>query len=1060
MKRTLLGWIVVFAVLTAPSFAQPFGGGGRPRSSGPDRSSFRPFGMESGPSTEAREGEGPTSPGLSINERGNVIVNLSKGVDITQIVNFISEQTKKPVLKSTIVQGKITIYSAGKIPPDQALQRIYEALELEGVAVIETAQAIRLVPADVAKTMRVQILQPEDSAASLTHKTQIVQKIFKLKTTSPKSLVSALQPLIGKQGSIGTDERTKTVVITDSAANVERMEYLVAALDRVEAGQVILKTFKLQYANADELADLVAMMAVAGEGGALPVSQQSRSSYGDDYYRRRYGGGTSGGRMAGDVVVLPDARTNWLIVAGPPDKVNRIEMMVKEVDVPGRSDVDVHILDVKHADADDLAQDIRDMITRKIQREKQEVFDVRSNQRGNQLLILSTPQTYKLVEQLVKEMDTSQSVQRETRTYELKYIDATDMADQLTQLYQSDLRGFGGFGFFGSSYGRSSSRNQAQFVPSVRTNSLMVIAQPSEYEFIERMIKELDVPTAEENLAPRVYHIVHTDASEMVTVLSELFEGGAARRTGSSDFYFWRPRTTSGRQEGVGALYGKVRFVVYHATNSIVAITNNPQNFPAIEGLIKELDVLDPESTNMLVIQIQFADVAELSNNLNNLLSEGAVTRPSSQQGRSTSSQQGGQSSQGSATQQDQEPPPPEVIFPWQSGARRTPTRTGQEERPISSLINHVRIIPDIRSQKLVIAAPSIYFDAIKQLVADLDKPEPQVQLETYIVRVDTEGQLRIGWRWMPDASTVSPDELDNAIVGLLDMGFIDTFAGSNPYTPAGTGGQPGVPSPVTVTGRSVRDAFTGGNLFTYGQSLKPGKGVFSADVNLALLIQLLIKNRNASVVAHPQITVNNNSTGEVFVGESAPFQTGSVVSTEGRSAQTTVQYRDVGTRLNIKPQINKQGRVVLKVTIENSRRKPELLMGQPVTEVQNYTTILTVENGQKVWLGGLTEQRQDNAVRKFPLLGDIPFLGYLFQKIDKVTLESKIYAFITPTVIETAEQADAQFRRAKKEIDAYKKEYEQLQLRMPGEENQLTSATAVPKILPSPTSPEQKEQK
>jgi len=1242
MTRRSLGLIVVFVVLTTLSFGQNFGRtrgsrGSRPpgQSSPEDRMSIP---------AETREGAELTSPGATLANRDNVIVNLSKGVDITLIVMFISDQAKKPVIKDLTVQGKVTVYSAEKVPKNQALQVIYDALELMGIAVVETPREIQLIPAELAKTMRITILKPNESATSITNKaqmvqktfnllvaspktvqaniqpliskqgtiitddrtktvvvtdtalnverfealvatfdrlgterfitktmklqyatadeiadlivtmiqagegsaggmisrpsyggedhgggyrryggggggvrtagevmmipdprtnwlvlaglpdrvarieklvtdfdvpgradvrrvlgaeesvssatisrTEMVQKIFKLKITSPRSVQMALQPLLSRQGSIGTDERTKSVIITDTAANIQRFEQLIAALDRVEAGQVNIKIFKLQYANADELADLVAMMAVAGEaGGTLPVSQ--RSGYGGGYgedssSRRRFGGmGSAGGRMAGDLVVIPDTRTNWLIVAGPQDKIDRIDKLITEIDAPGRTDVKIQAVDVKHADAFDLAQDIGQMLQQKIRREKQEVFDIRSNQRGNQLLVLASPTMFKMVQEVVEQLDTTQSVTRETRTYELKYMDANDMADQLNQLYQEELgRVLFGYGYGGGRGGGQ--RQEARFVPSVRSNSLMVIAQPQEYEFIEKMIKELDVEVPEENLAPRVYHIVHTDAAQMVTVLSQLFEGTTSRQGVSPELFLFRPRTTTSRQGQVGALYGKVRFVVYSNTNSIVAITNNVQNFAVIEGLIKELDVLDPEATDMLVLQIQFADVAELANNLNNVMSEGAVTRPPTSPRPS-----GGQQQQGGQGGAQQQPPvglteeaPQEVIFPWQSAARR-PTRPGEEERPISALINHVRIVPDLRSQKLIIAAPSIYFDSIKKLVEDLDKPEPQVQLETYIVRVDTEGAMRLGWRWTPDASSVSQDELDNAFLGLIDMGFIDTFARGNPFV-QGTGANATAP-PVAVQNRAVRDAYRGSTLFSYGQSLPPGKGVLSADINLALLVQLLIKNRNASVVAHPQITVNNNEMGEIFVGESLPFQESAQASAEGTSVRSNFVYKDVGTRLQIKPQINKQGRVVLAIYMENSRRKPELVSGQIVTEQQTYNTKLTVENGQKVWLGGLSETRDENIIRKFPLLGDIPWIGYLFRKTDKTTLESKLYAFITPQVLETPEQADAQFQSAKREVDKYWMRYQKMALRLPGEEDEASSFTAAPRPLPPATPP------
>ncbi|MCX8036839.1 MAG: hypothetical protein N3D11_07265 [Candidatus Sumerlaeia bacterium] len=883
------------------------------------------------------------------------------------------------------------------------------------------------------------VLGPDESASSLPLRNELIQKIFKLKLAQPRSVQMAIQPLLSRQGNIAVDERTRTVILTDTVANVIRFEQIIEGMDRLDIGQMDVKIFKLQYAYADELADLVAMMAVAGETGMMPVSQRSGYYGGDEYYGRRsfYGGygRSSGGRMAGDMVVIPDVRTNWLIVVGPPDKIARVEQIVTEMDNPGRSDVKLHIVDIKYADAFDLALDIRDMMMRKLARERQEIFDMRSNQRGNQIMVLATPPTFEMVKQMIEAMDTTQSVQRESRTYELKYMDANDMADQLNQLYQEEFRGFGFFGGFGGGFGRGGGRgrSEARFVPSVRTNSIMVIADPTEYEFIERMIKELDVEIPEENLAPRVYHIVHTDASDMVSVLTELFEGGAARRPGTQELFTWRPRMTTSRPGEIGALYGKVRFVVYRATNSIVAITNNPQNFGVIESLIRELDVMNPEATNMLVIQVQHADVAQLANNLNNLLSEGAVSRAasqSSQQGRSSSQQQG-QQQQGQAGRLVEDTRPTvDVVFPWQSaGARQgTPGRPGLEERPINNLIGLVRIVPDIRSQKLIIAAPSIYFESIQQLVADLDKPEPQVQLETYIIRVESEGSRRLGWRWTPDARTISGDELDNAFLALSHMGFIDSYGSNNAN--AGTVANP-APANIDYS-RSLRDTFYNSST-NYSGTLSPGKGVFSADVNIALLIQLLIKNRNASVAAHPQITVNNNEMGAVFVGESVPFEVSAQGSAEGTSLRTNVEYRDVGTRLEITPQINKQGRVVLKIYVENSRRKPELLNGRALTELQTYETKLTVESGQTAWLGGLTERWQDDTIRRVPVLGYIPVLEFFFSKSDKVTRESNIYAFIIPQVLETAEQQAAQYQRAKAEIDAYWKEYEsKVKLDMP----------------------------
>jgi len=948
-----------------------------------------------------------TSPGEQ-EANNQLLVNLRNGVEIQQLLSFITEHTGKPVIKDPEVQGKITVVSKDKLTRDDAVQLIFQALELSGVAVIESPREIMLVNAEKAKTTRIQMLGIEDSAASITNRAQMVQKIFKLTTTTPKSIEAALRPLIGKQGSIGSDERTKSIILTDTAANMQRFEQIVRAFDRVEAGQMDLQVLKLQHANADELAEILATMAIAGEGGNMQVQQRS-SSY--DYYSRARRGG---GRVAGDVVVIPDVRTNWIILVGPTEKVKNMLAIAEQLDVPGRTDVQVYVIKLEHTDAFDLSEDIRDMLRMKMMREKQEVFEVRASSSGNQLIVMATPEMYKMVEELVKQLDTIEAVERETRTFELKYMDANDMSEQLSQLYEGDLRG--GYSIFGYGYGYGrgggSSRNQPRFVPSTRTNSIMILAQPNEYEFIEKMIHELDIPIPEENIAPRVFHIVHTDAAEMVRVLTELFQGASQRRSTMPDFFGFRPQRSAPGEE-IGALYGKVRFVVYTNTNSIVVITNNAANFPIVERLVKDLDVLDPEATNMLVVQLQFADAAEVANHINNLLSDGPVSRPG---GTARPPQQGGGG--GNQNQEEQrgleEEQIVDVVFPWQSGQRRQ-LRPGEEERPISSLIGHIRIVPDTRSQKLICAAPSIYFDSLKTLIEEIDQPEPQVQLETYIVRIDATDEKRIGWRWTP--GSVPPEELENAFVALSDMGFADTFdrfrtdptfewreRGDNDFLRVTPGGQLFQPLPIPDT-RS------------FG---RPAKGVLSTEVNLTLLLQLLIRNANAQVEARPQVTVNNNERGEIFVGENVPFEQSVLTGATGGpnlSQNTQVEYREVGTRLEITPAINREGRVVLRIFVEHSGRKPETINGRLITDRQTYTTKLTVEDNQTVWLGGLTQQRLDNVVRKVPILGQIPVLGYLFRKSDKVAIKSVLYTFVTPRVLESSAEIREQYVRARQGI-------------------------------------------
>ncbi len=123
-----------------------------------------------------------------------------------------------------------------------------------------------------------------------------------------------------------------------------------------------------------------------------------------------------------------------------------------------------------------------------------------------------------------------------------------------------------------------------QFVAQRRTNSLLIIAPPAEFEQIEALLKQLDQPLNKTEVSPHIYHVRNIDAKELSDVLNDIF-GVEGQNSSSSGYYYYMFRSPQ-RSQDVGRLYGKVRFVHEPATNSIIVITNNKENFPIIEDLI------------------------------------------------------------------------------------------------------------------------------------------------------------------------------------------------------------------------------------------------------------------------------------------------------------------------------------------------------------------------------------------------------------------------------------------------------------------------------------------
>jgi general secretion pathway protein D len=119
------------------------------------------------------------------------------------------------------------------------------------------------------------------------------------------------------------------------------------------------------------------------------------------------------------------------------------------------------------------------------------------------------------------------------------------------------------------------------------------------------------------------------------------------------------------------------------------------------------------------------------------------------------------------------------------------------------------------------------------------------------------------------------------------------------------------------------------------------------------------------------------------------------------------VQYKDVGTKLTVRPTISIDGTVQLNVTQEVSNATNESEFNAPVISTRSVRTDLLVHDGQTIVLGGLTDREHDTQSEGIPLLSRIPILGGLFGRQSRTTTETELFIFLTPRVIRTDEDAE-----------------------------------------------------
>jgi general secretion pathway protein D len=179
-------------------------------------------------------------------------------------------------------------------------------------------------------------------------------------------------------------------------------------------------------------------------------------------------------------------------------------------------------------------------------------------------------------------------------------------------------------------------------------------------------------------------------------------------------------------------------------------------------------------------------------------------------------------------------------------------------------------------------------------------------------------------------------------------------------------------------------------------------------DPDLEATIRAAASRGDVTIVSRPSVIAANNEEAQILVGSQRPFvQISRSLPTDGASRDQVVQYKDVGTKLTVRPTISADGYVTLQVSQEVSAATAETQFDAPVISTRAVQTQLLLKDGQTVIIGGLTDRQHESTQGGVPILSSIPFLGALFGHISRQTSETELFLFITPHVIRTDNDAD-----------------------------------------------------
>lgn len=262
-------------------------------------------------------------------------------VDIRVVAKFISEITGKNFIFDKQVRDKVTVFSPTKVTPEEAYRLFESVLEVHGYTTVPTDGVIKVVPSQKARNMAVEtrrVLPPVD----VSPEDRVVTQLIRLQYADAGEIKTLLGPLMDKTGVILSYDSGNTIIVTDYASNIDRMANIVRAVDVKDEGSQ-LTIIPLQYASArDTAAELEEILKA-------PAVQGKRQTSAPMSYK-----------------VVPDERTNHLIVMARTAEVQTIRELVAKLDVAAPRGSDrVHVYFLKNAVAEDLAQVLNDLTSAK-----------------------------------------------------------------------------------------------------------------------------------------------------------------------------------------------------------------------------------------------------------------------------------------------------------------------------------------------------------------------------------------------------------------------------------------------------------------------------------------------------------------------------------------------------------------------------------------------------------------------------------------------------------------------------------------------------------------------
>jgi general secretion pathway protein D len=389
-------------------------------------------------------------------------------------------------------------------------------------------------------------------------------------------------------------------------------------------------------------------------------------------------------------------------------------------------------------------------------------------------------------------------------------------------------------------------------------------------------------------------------------------------------------------------------------SNSLVARSDNPSRIARLRTLAAVLDSPTSAAGNLHVVYLKNAEAVKVAETLRAIYLGEAVSVAAAR-------------------------PVPVTTLPTAAGAAPLVPAPAVALSP-------GMIQADPATNSILINAPDAVYNNLRAALDKLDVRRAQVYVEALIAEITADKAAEFGIQWQ-------------TLGGAAKTGT-NVFGGTN-------FGGPG----QNVIGIAANPASAGRGLnigVINGLVTIPGVGQV---LNLNLLVRALESDTNANILSTPTLLTLDNEEARIVIGQNVPFITGQYAVSGAATTPTpfqTVERRDVGLTLRVRPQISEGGTVRLQIYQEVSSVLDTTNPAGVITNKRAVESMVLVDDGQIVVIGGLIQDSVRDGLEKVPLLGDLPVLGQLFTYKTRSQTKTNLMVFLRPTVLRDVKTAES----------------------------------------------------